>query len=244
MRAGFPVAALALVAWMAVAATPARRESESESAGESGARMDWVAELAGTMPDLSWAKDERSSRVLAGDGARHAFVERRLRRATDDLGYRYVEAIQALPPGTQSAYAIVLPGGGSPALGPVPSIRAPQLEIGRDATHTLRHPVIGQAGLSQRCRTDATGHTWCAIAISTGTDARILDYYVAAIDRKGGRYRLELSFVGDLNADGVFDLILAWDSRGGASCMAEYLFTSLETRDGWRWPMAGDSACD
>lgn len=98
--------------------------------------------------------------------------------------------------------------------------------------------------MSQQCRPDPQQHVWCAIAISNGAQVRILDIYVAADARHAGRRRLEMSFTGDLNGDGVFDVMFGWDCGGSVSCTAEYLFVSLETPGGWRWPMAGDSACD
>lgn len=240
---GFGLATVLLVGCLAAASAPIRPAPESASADETGARLEWV-ETCCSDPGLAWTTDVHDSRVLVAEGTGHAVVERRLRRATDDMDYRHVDATPALPAGTPWAYAVVLPGGALPTVGPVASIRAPQLERGRNATYVLRHPRIGQAGLSQQCRPDRTGHGWCAIAISNGQNVRLLDAYSVANARQGGYSRLELSFAGDLNADGVFDLILEWNSQGGIGCVGWGLFVSARTQDGWRWPMASDGACD
>jgi hypothetical protein len=236
--------ACASAAWVQALGDPGRLRPETEWGDAPSGRLEEVLNT-GAYGDLAWTVDAQPEHVLVAAKTGHEIIRRRLRRAADDVGV-YIESTQALPgPPESTAFAIRLSGSSLPALGPVPSIEPPRVEVGREATHTLRHPRIAQAGLAQRCRPDGAGRMWCAIALADGRAVRVLDANDVARGDYAGRNYLDVAFAGDINRDGRFDLVLRWSSEGGAFCTGTDLYLSRWVGGRWRWPLVGaDGFCE
>jgi hypothetical protein len=130
--------------------------------------------------------------------------------------------------------------------GPVVSVPIARLEGDRsgDQIQVLRAPGLPPLVVARRCLSPDAATTWCAVALAQGQSRQLL--YAApqrsAVGVESTGFSLE--YAGDLNRDGVLDLIFGISWLGGAPCAGAELYLSQRNGNQVAWTRAADDvAC-
>ncbi len=182
---------------------------------------------------LKWKREDKQYLLVkTGEGWR--IVASSVWSAIDDMGYLYFRhdkpgngwSIEALP-------------AWQPVAGSVESVQKDyegEVPSDRDYALTLKAGKLPAIGIAQRCSAPDEDVTWCSVVVAS-QGARQLIYSAPVETNKGVRstgYALE--YVGDINRDGILDVLFRASWSGGAFCSGPelYLSNSESGRISWR----------
>jgi hypothetical protein len=186
----------------------------------------------------AWVETRGIALVISPRGDR--LVGTRLGSSTDETGLSVFRRSQ------RGGGWVVSPS--SPALTPGPVVSVPVAEIedvrSRDQVQVLRAPGLPTLVVAQRCLSSGAATTWCAVVLAQGASRQLL---YAAPERSAAGMEstgFPLMYAGDLNRDGVLDLIFGVSWRGGAPCAGAELYLSQRHGERVAWMRAAeDVAC-